>query len=88
MRFAARRHPDVGLDRILRMGTIVGAKALGQEDELGSLMPGKRADLAIVALPDRDAADPHELLFDSTEPVVGCSFCGVEAYRSGKTATS
>ena len=29
MRFAARRHPAVGLDRILQMGTILGAQGLG-----------------------------------------------------------
>ena len=50
---------------------------------VGSLTPGKRADLTVVALPDRDAADPHELLFDSEEPVAAC-YCGsAEAYRWG-----
>ncbi len=88
MRFAARRHPGVGLDQILRMGTILGAKALGREEDVGLLVPGKRADLAVVALPGRDAADPHELLFDSAEPVVACYCRGVEAYRSGNMATS
>ena len=76
MRFAARRHPTVGLDRILRMGTLGGAKALGQQQHVGSLEPDKQADLTIVALPDRDAADPHELLFDSEQPVIACYFRG------------
>ncbi|MCD4728490.1 MAG: tRNA (adenosine(37)-N6)-dimethylallyltransferase MiaA, partial [Pirellulales bacterium] len=76
-RFVARRHPGVRLDTILRMGTFSGASALGREEEIGSLSPGKRADLAIVALPERDATDPHELIFDSTEPVVGCYCRGV-----------
>ena len=76
MRFAARQHPAVPLDRILQLGTVLGAKALGREQHVGTLEPGKQADLAIVALPDRDAADPHELLFVSEEPVVGRYFRG------------
>jgi cytosine/adenosine deaminase-related metal-dependent hydrolase len=78
MRFAARRHPAIGLDKILRMGTIDGARALGQEAAVGSIAPGKQADLAIVALPDRATADPCQLLFDSAEPVVACYCRGVE----------
>ena len=70
MRFVAKRYPSVPPSAVLRMGTLNGARALGLEAEVGSLEPGKSADLAIVALPDRDAADPHELLFDSEEPVV------------------
>jgi len=81
MRFAARKHPGVPLADILRMATIHGARALGRETELGSLAPGKRADLAIVSLPDRSAADPHELLFDPAASVVSCYCRGVEAYR-------
>jgi cytosine/adenosine deaminase-related metal-dependent hydrolase len=72
MRLAFKRHPAVLGPRILQMGTIHGAAALGCQDRVGTLESGKQADLAIVALPDRDAADPHELLFNSTEPVVGC----------------
>jgi aminodeoxyfutalosine deaminase len=80
MRFVARRHPAVGLDEILKMGTIYGARALGQESAVGSLAPGKQADLTIVSLPDRDAADPHELLFDSEESALGCYCRGVRAF--------
>jgi cytosine/adenosine deaminase-related metal-dependent hydrolase len=71
MRFAAQRHPSVPRSTILRMGTHLGAMALGRAEHIGSLGPSKRADFAIVRLPDRDAADPYDLLFDSEEPVVG-----------------
>jgi cytosine/adenosine deaminase-related metal-dependent hydrolase len=74
MRFVARQR-DVPRDEVLRMGTLRGAQALGFEHEIGSLAPGKRADLAIVALADREARDPHELLFDSELANVA-TYCG------------
>ena len=36
----------------LELGTLGGARALGLADEVGSLVPGKRADLAVVLLAD------------------------------------
>ncbi|MDX6481174.1 MAG: 5-methylthioadenosine/S-adenosylhomocysteine deaminase, partial [Gaiellaceae bacterium] len=36
----------------LELATLGGARALGLDAEVGSLVPGKRADLAIVALAD------------------------------------
>jgi cytosine/adenosine deaminase-related metal-dependent hydrolase len=61
MRAAARAHPSVSPEAIVRMATWNGAKALGIDDELGTLEPGKWARLAIVPLTERDA-DPYELL--------------------------
>jgi cytosine/adenosine deaminase-related metal-dependent hydrolase len=70
MRFLARQHPEIARPTILRLGTLGGAQALGVARSVGTLEPGKLAHLAIVALADRDAADPYDLLFDSDAPVI------------------
>ncbi len=62
--FAAARHPDVPPRAALEMGTLSAARALGRDRDLGSLAPGKLARLLAVELPDRRAADPHELLLE------------------------
>jgi 5-methylthioadenosine/S-adenosylhomocysteine deaminase len=50
----------------LEMATIRGARALGMEKEIGSLEPGKRADMIIVRL-DRPNAQP---LYDAVSQMV------------------
>jgi cytosine/adenosine deaminase-related metal-dependent hydrolase len=64
LRFVARQFPELPLATVLELGTLRSAEALGLLDSVGSLSPGKFANLAIIRLPDRDAEDPHELLFD------------------------
>lgn len=61
-RFVRQRYPDFSGDQILRMVTLGGAEALGWADKCGSLEVGKSADVVAVPLPERDTADPHELL--------------------------
>lgn len=70
MRFVAEKYPAVGRDTVLRMATLGGAAALGRDHEIGSLQPGKLANLAVVGLPDGKVSDPHELIFSSDRPVV------------------
>jgi cytosine/adenosine deaminase-related metal-dependent hydrolase len=53
----------------LRLGTIHGAKSLGLDRHVGSLSPGKQADLCVVELPESDAADPHDLVMFDTARV-------------------
>jgi cytosine/adenosine deaminase-related metal-dependent hydrolase len=70
MRRVVEEHPSVPWSDVLALGTIRGAIALGRHQQTGSLGPGKFADLAVVALPNRDTVEPHELLFHSDLPVV------------------
>jgi cytosine/adenosine deaminase-related metal-dependent hydrolase len=62
-RFLHERHPGFPGDVLLKMITLFGAEALSWANETGSLEAGKSADLVTIPLPDRDAADPHDLLF-------------------------
>ena len=76
MRFLSRADASLSGELLLTMATLFGAWALRAETVTGSLKPGKSADLAVVALPDREADDPHDLLLDSHLPVVATAFGG------------
>jgi 5-methylthioadenosine/S-adenosylhomocysteine deaminase len=68
--FAARaraRRPDVlSATEALELGTLGGARALGLDGEVGSLVPGKRADLTVVSL----EASPYLPVEDPAAAVV------------------
>ena len=89
---ARERRPDaLGADEALRLATIGAAKALGLDDEIGSLVPGKRADLTVLSL----TGSPYDPVED---PAVGVVFGGSPAgvletivdgetrYRQGENA--
>lgn len=58
----AMTHPAVSPEEILKMGTLYGAEALGIDQRLGTLTPGKAARLAIAPLLSEQAG-PYESLF-------------------------
>ena len=72
MRFLKAQNPDLAGSLILAMGTLFGAWALRADEFCGSLKPEKKADLAVVALPNQEEvnSDPYSLIFDSDLPVV------------------
>ena len=85
MRSVAAHHAGVSAETILRMATLDGARALRREDRAGSLMCGKSADLAIVALAEQPNSDPHEALFelllDDASQVVQTWYRGRAVFR-------
>jgi cytosine/adenosine deaminase-related metal-dependent hydrolase len=57
--------------RALEMGTIHGARALGIEDKVGSLKPGKRADLIMIqtnVITMGVFTDPTRVVIEAAEP--------------------
>jgi cytosine/adenosine deaminase-related metal-dependent hydrolase len=81
---ARERRPDaLGAADALRLATIDAARALALEEEIGSLTPGKRADLTILSL----SGSPYDPVEDPTVGVVfGGSPAGVlETIVDGET---
>jgi 5-methylthioadenosine/S-adenosylhomocysteine deaminase len=76
MRLAALVHrPRCGpaamsAERVLAMATLGGAKALGLDDEIGSLEPGKRADVQVLSAPlvspDEASLAPRHLVYSAS----------------------
>jgi cytosine/adenosine deaminase-related metal-dependent hydrolase len=59
--------PDIPARTLLASATLAGAQALGFGGEIGSIEPGKAADLIAIALP-QDFADVEEYLVNGIEP--------------------
>jgi cytosine/adenosine deaminase-related metal-dependent hydrolase len=57
--------------KALELGTIEGARSMGMDDRIGSLKPGKRADLIAIspnALNMAVVTDPAHLVLEATSP--------------------
>ncbi|MBP7934164.1 MAG: amidohydrolase family protein [Phycisphaerae bacterium] len=60
LRFLRAQDPQLSANQLLKMGTIAGAYALRLDADVGSIEVGKQADLVVIPLRHRDAADPVE----------------------------
>jgi 5-methylthioadenosine/S-adenosylhomocysteine deaminase len=78
-----RRPNALTADEALRLATLEGARALGLDQEIGTLTPGKRADLTVVSL----AGSPYDPVEDPTAAVVfgGSPARVLETVVDGKT---
>jgi len=47
-KFVAKKFPQIGGERVFRMLTLDGARLLDCDDDLGSITPGKRADVLVI----------------------------------------
>jgi 5-methylthioadenosine/S-adenosylhomocysteine deaminase len=68
MAVLAGRQQGLAPAAVLRMATLNGARALGLDDRLGTIEPGKLASLFVVPLPD-PAAKPFEVVCSNPETV-------------------
>jgi 5-methylthioadenosine/S-adenosylhomocysteine deaminase len=82
----------LGVADVLRIATVGGAKAVGLEDRVGSLIPGKRADIVIHSPRTPElvpAADPlRNLIYSSGSKSVDTVIVdGTVVLRAGKLTT-
>jgi len=66
---------------LLEMGTLHGARALGWDDRIGSLAPGKQADWIAVEVPP-DTVAPLEAIFTGRGRVLQVNIAGKLAYAA------
>lgn len=80
LRCAARRHPEVATETILKMATINPAKAIGMGGRLGEIRAGAEADLIAIPCAGRPES-LHEAVLGHAGPVHWMMVGGREAIR-------
>ena len=83
MRYAYKVHRRSGVTTrdIFHMATLGGAGALGMGKEVGSLEPGKRADIIALALPGKNTGDLYSDLLRETNTCIMSIVNGRVLYR-------
>jgi aminodeoxyfutalosine deaminase len=81
MRQVARALPEMSRERIVRLGTVDGAAALGVTAQCGSLVARKRADFVAVSVPS-STDDPYTAMLDPGARVVATFYAGRPVFRA------
>jgi 5-methylthioadenosine/S-adenosylhomocysteine deaminase len=86
MRYAFQIHKKDGItaEAIFRLATIGGAKALGMDKELGTLEPGKKADIIAVPLPKKNTGDFYSDLLRETKSSIMTMVDGKVLYEDDR----
>jgi 5-methylthioadenosine/S-adenosylhomocysteine deaminase len=86
MRYAYQVHRRSGVTSqdIFHMATLGGARALGMDKQVGSLEPGKKADLIAVPFPQKDTGDLYSDLLRETNTCIMSMVNGHVIYRERK----
>ncbi len=91
-RLGAHREKALTARQVLRLGTHGGARVLGRADEIGSLEPGKLADLVLWrmdTLAHASIADPvTALVFGAAAPVTASFVNGRQIVENGRLLTA
>jgi aminodeoxyfutalosine deaminase len=82
--YVAQHYPQVPAAKVLELGTLAGARALGLDAHAGTLEPGKVANLTVVGL-QGEADDPHQLVFDPSARVMQTWLRGVAFSTAGNS---
>ena len=64
VQFLAQKSPGLPVNEMLKMVTINPAIAMGKENRLGSITPGKQARFFLIKLPDFDSSEIESLLYN------------------------
>ena len=83
MRYAYRIHrrDSISAENIFRIATIGGAKALGLDKEIGTIEPGKKADIIAVPLPKKNTGNLYNDLLRETKSCIMNVVNGKIIYR-------
>jgi 5-methylthioadenosine/S-adenosylhomocysteine deaminase len=70
---------------LVRLMTLGGAEALGRDHEIGSLTPGKRADVVAIDVPAAVVgADPHVAILDPGAVITDVWIDGIRRFGGGR----